>query len=184
MIIDDFTSGAVEKIELTKGVVRKHQTGTMIGGQRLLSFEVINHHESAPGVADQEGSLAIGAGACLVGNNVFAFHRFLITYGITEASQSAALHADFSKAGRFVMHFDVLDKTLNINVQLFASSGTVRIQKGINAPARSPSTVNFPLSEFEPKGQDLHDVAAITVVIQDGSQGGGADYAIRRFEVV
>jgi hypothetical protein len=194
MVIDDFDTGPQVEIPLQSGEVRTDfQNGTMLGGSR----HIVHRVDEIPSCVSlgREGVYTIDRGHLIVEDGVHMASRLEISYGIAKNNDVVPLNLDLSSVltnGQFTLHFHSLDmlNQVDVIIQLVTPSREIfQISQPVTPPVVCNFDVSFPLADFRsgttgnpPTASDLSSIDYITLIFQEGGNGGN-DFAINLFDI-
>jgi hypothetical protein len=187
-VIDDFTTGTAQ-LDLRvagAGVQTNTQTGSMIGGLRLLNFFTYQN----PFL--QQGEAKVGENALTISNGVREFFRLETYWGINASGGIVPLRYTPTGCDRFRITFDSNSAIVNFNFQV--DTPVALFQDGINLPAGAatglPFCVDFPFSNFvsnTPGAEPNFASQGITymdMIPQSGPAIGANNFAITKVETL
>jgi len=195
-VIDDFSSGSVRSALRNPGTVdTQTQTGTMLGGVRGTSFEIVPSGNPflQPVELDVDNPAKTGV-PLVVTTGLRTSWRLDMDYGVNTSFGAAPLHYFPTGCDRFRVSFDSASQTLNFNIVVFQGPSFGHYaQDGLNLDPSVfalPFCVDFLFSNFvaSPIGDTVDfagkGILVIAFVFQRGSAFGGNEFAITKIETL
>lgn len=194
-IIDDFSSGTIRSALRDPGTTdRQTQIGTMLGGVRGTSFEIVPNGNSffQPAELDIDNPPDTGV-PLVVTTGLRTGWRLDMEYGVDTSFTFKPLNYLATDCDRFRVTFNSASRTLNFNIVAFYTALGHNALDGINldpSPFTSPFCVDFPFSNFTPGiPGDTPDftqkpILLLDFVFQSGSAIGGNEFAITKIETL
>jgi hypothetical protein len=191
LLFDDFSTGPYQKT-LKSGSDTNFQSGAMIGGSRETTFVACVSPCSKYNPFNQPSSFQVRAKttitpSALIFNEGYKSQAYLqVGYGFsTPLSLNLASGYD-----RLRVTFDGADETVNFNLIVWSTGGTLYSAIGCNLlGSLTPFSVDFPFVDFTPgggtPGASFSDITNMELELS-AAQGsmGGANYAITSFQAI
>lgn len=196
LLFDDFSTGLYQK-SLKSGSDNNFQSGAMIGGNRETTFSVCTPPSTPcktynpwgqPSSFQVRGKTSATPSALVYNGGYKVFSDLGLGYGFpTPLSLNLSSTYD-----RLRVSFDGIDQTLNFNIIVFSTGGSLHSQIGCNLvdPGNGTAfTVDFPFADFTPgggtPGADFSNVTQMVLefgVAEDFPFG--EDFAVTSFQAI
>jgi len=191
LLFDDFSTGLYQKT-LKSGSDTNFQSGAMIGGSRETTFIACVSPCSKYNPFNQPSSFQVRAQtkitpSALIFNEGYKSQADLgVGYGF-----STPLSLNLASAyDRLRVNFDGANETVNFNIIVWSTGGTLYSQIGCNLlGSGTPFSVDFPFVDFTPgggtPGASFSDITnmELELSVAQGSMG-GATYAVTSFQAM
>ncbi len=152
VVIDDFSSGP-HSGSLVSGWTEAYQAGSMLGGSRLIRYDVLTDSDAyGGGVGGPAVSVDLGDGRAIVSSGALAQASFSLQYGYVPEGDGYAVGdmvTDLSGDSAFRLSF--LANDLPMEVRVYASdTGWMSAMALVVVPGgqTSPFTVEIPYADF------------------------------------
>ena len=150
--LDDFSTGAYEYTNATEGEeVKAAQTGTMVGGWRLIKISSNPNVRHQPYHVDISNQVVPSGVLTLTVGTTSTVHLGL-HYGFGDEQKSAPLRLDLSRFSEFVIDFDCLWWSgTKVNIYYWSADGKrTAFGKEVGRASTSGVRVSMPFQDIPP----------------------------------